>query len=112
MDAALSSNYVDAANATDQAIPVLICAQNRGTEPLPQIRITTVVDGVSEVFRFGPVSVGETVYGSVSLSVSALQQGTVDIASTVTVPAHTDANPANNGKTTVVILKQSEQPAP
>jgi hypothetical protein len=94
-DLAIADYYVDNAHATSAGIPVVISAENRGTEPLFNILMQANVGGVSSKQMIGSLGVGQT--GSytvlvpsgretqVTASAESLVTGTVAVPETRTV---------------------------
>jgi hypothetical protein len=111
VDAALSGHYLDNDARSDSAIPVLVSAQNRGTEPLPVLEIVTDVNGKNTVYSFTDVAVGETVSVTLPLDPAFLTAGRgLTLDTRVRIPGSAgDAIPANDHRTSVIRLEPAQE---
>ena len=104
-DASAAGHFLDVENATENDVPLLVSAQNTGTETLPTMTLTAVVDGVSQSFTFVDVKPGEVVSSILSISVSQIEtNGKVKISTTVSTP--NDNRPGNETKTSIISISE------
>ena len=104
-DASAAGHFLDVENATETDVPLVVSAQNTGTETLPTMTLTAVVDGVSQSFTFVDVKPGEVVSSILSISVSQIEtNGKVKISTTVSTP--NDNRPGNETKTSIISISE------
>ncbi|MBO4527277.1 MAG: S8 family serine peptidase [Victivallales bacterium] len=102
-DASAAGHFLDVENATETAVPLVVSAQNTGTETLATMTLTAVVDGVEQSFTFVDVKPGEVVSSILSISVSQIEaNGRVKIATTVSTP--NDNRPGNETKNSIISI--------
>ncbi len=105
IDASAAGHFLDVENATETAVPLIVSAQNTGTETLATMTLTANVDGVSQSFTFVDVKPGEVVSSILSISVSQIEtNGRVKISTTVSTP--NDNRPGNETKTSTVSISE------
>ena len=105
IDAAATGHFLDAANATETSVPLIVSAQNTGTETLATMTLTAVVDGVEQSFTFVDVKPGEVVSSILPISVSQIEtNGKVKITTTVSTP--NDNRLGNETKTSTVSISE------
>ncbi|MBR6060223.1 MAG: S8 family serine peptidase [Victivallales bacterium] len=105
IDAAAAGHFLDTANATETSVPLIVSAQNTGTEQLATMTLTVVVNGAEQSFTFVDVKPGETVSSIIPVSVEQIENnGTVRISSFVSTP--NDNRPGNETKTSVVSISE------
>ena len=104
-DASAAGHFLDVENATETDVPLVVSAQNTGTETLATMTLTAVVDGVSQSFTFVDVKPGEVVSSILSISVSQIEtNGKVKISTTVSTP--NDNRPGNETKTSIISISE------
>ncbi|MBR4415247.1 MAG: S8 family serine peptidase [Victivallales bacterium] len=104
-DASAAGHFLDVENATETDVPLVVSAQNTGTETLPTMTLTAVVDGVSQSFTFVDVKPGEVVSSILSISVSQIEtNGKVKISTTVSTP--NDNRLGNETKTSIISISE------
>lgn len=106
VDAALSSHFLDNEARTETGIPLLVSAQNRGTEALESLEIITTMNGESTAHAFTDVAVGETVFVTLPVPLADLTTGKdFELDSRVRIPGlSADAVPENDQRTSVISL--------
>ncbi|MBP5671973.1 MAG: S8 family serine peptidase, partial [Victivallales bacterium] len=105
IDAAAAGHFIDTANATETSVPLVVSAQNTGTEQLATMTLTVAVNGVEQSFTFVDVKPGETVSSVIPLSVSQIEaNGNVRVSSIVSTP--NDNRPGNETKTSVISISE------
>ena len=105
IDAAATGHFLDTANATETSVPLVVSAQNTGTETLATMTLTADVDGVSQSFTFVDVKPGEVVSSILPISVSQIEtNGKVKITTTVSTP--NDNRLGNETKTSTVSISE------
>ena len=104
-DASATGHYVDNANSTETTVPVIVSAQNTGTETLATMTLIADVEGVTQSFTFVDVKPGEVVSSILSISVSQIEtNGKVKISTTVSTP--NDNRPGNETKTSIISISE------
>ena len=105
IDAAAAGHFLDVANATETSVPLIVSAQNTGTETLATMTLTAVVDGTPQSFTFVEVKPGEVVSSILPISVSQIEaNGRVKVATTVSTP--NDNRPGNETKTSIISVSE------
>jgi hypothetical protein len=106
IDAAISSHYIDAQTQTDTVIPLLVSAQNRGTENIPNLEVVVSSNGKTTVHTFTNVLVGETVSVELPISTTELQdQQAIDLETFIRIPGlSVDAVPENDARSSRIHL--------
>ena len=105
IDAAAAGHFLDVENATETSVPLVVSAQNTGTEKLAKMTLTAVVDGVEQSFTFVDVKPGETVSSVIPISVSQIEaNGIVRVSSTVSTP--NDNRLGNETKNSVISISE------
>ena len=104
-DAAAAGHFLDTANATETAVPLIVSAQNTGTETLATMTLTADVDGVSQSFTFVDVKPGEVVSSILSISIEQIETNSkVKVVTTVSTP--NDNHTGNETKTSVISISE------
>ena len=86
---------------------VIAYAQNRGTEPIPELELLIDVGGRRESVVFTDVPVGKTVSRTIVLDTATLDADGVDITCSALVRGATDGLLANNvGRTVIVAVAE------
>jgi hypothetical protein len=99
IDLAMVGHSVTVSESTpDDAVDIVVAAQNRGTEKLDSVELEVLVNDEPKVFRFTDVDVGETVSEAVTVFDAMLDEGSVTIHSTVSPVADTDRDTRNNSR--------------
>ena len=112
-DIALSSHYFDPADSEEETVPILISAENRGTESLDTIILDTTIGNQNETLQFTNVEVGETVTGTFYIQKEKiLDSEKFQIDSSVSILDQEDSDHENNSKSSILIVKEpvSEEP--
>ena len=105
IDAAAAGHFLDTANATETAVPLVVSAQNTGTETLATMTLTAVVDGTPQSFTFVDVKPGEVVSSILPISIEQIEANSkVKVATTVSTP--NDNRPGNETKTSVISISE------
>ena len=105
IDAAAAGHFIDNANATETTVPLIVSAQNTGTETLATMTLTAVVDGTPQSLTFVDVKPGEVVSSIISLNVEQIEtKGEVKVSTTVSTP--NDNRPGNETKTSVISVSE------
>ena len=105
IDAAAAGHFLDTANATETTVPLVVSAQNTGTETLATMTLTAVVDGTPQSFTFVDVKPGEVVSSILPISVEQIEaNGKVKVATTVSTP--NDNRLGNETKTSVISISE------
>jgi len=106
-DAAAAGHAALYADATAGFLPIQISAQNRGTEPLPQLLLTVVLAGRETVFTFTDVQPGQVVSDVVSVDLEVIQGGqALILESIVSTPGVEDSKPGNETRRTVIAMPE------
>ena len=105
IDAAAAGHFIDNDNATETTVPLIVSAQNTGTETLATMTLTAVVDGTPQSFTFVDVKPGEVVSSIISLNVEQIEaKGEVKVSTSVSTP--NDNRPGNETKTSVISVSE------
>ena len=105
IDAAAAGHFLDTANATETTVPLIVSAQNTGTETLATMTLTAVVDGTPQSFTFVDVKPGEVVSSILPISIEQIEANSkVKVATTVSTP--NDNRPGNETKTSVISISE------
>ncbi|MBO7090554.1 MAG: S8 family serine peptidase [Victivallales bacterium] len=105
IDAAAAGHFLDTANATETTVPLVVSAQNTGTETLATMTLTAVVDGTSQSFTFVDVKPGEVVSSILSISIEQIEANSkVRVVTTVSTP--NDNRTGNETKTSVISISE------
>ena len=105
IDAAAAGHFLDTANATETTVPLVVSAQNTGTETLATMTLTAVVDGTPQSFTFVDVKPGEVVSSILPISVEQIEANSkVKVATTVSTP--NDNRTGNETKTSVISISE------
>ena len=105
IDAAAAGHFLDTANATETTVPLVVSAQNTGTEKLATMKLTAVVDGTPQSFTFIDVKPGEVVSSILPLNIGQIEaNGRVRVSTTVSTP--NDNRPGNETKTSVISISE------
>ena len=105
IDAAAAGHFLDTANATETTVPLVVSAQNTGTETLATMTLTAVVDGTSQSFTFVDVKPGEVVSSILPISIEQIEANSkVKVATTVSTP--NDNRLGNETKTSVISISE------
>ena len=105
IDAAAAGHFLDTANATETTVPLVVSAQNTGTETLATMTLTAVVDGTSQSFTFVDVKPGEVVSSILPISIEQIEANSkVKVATTVSTP--NDNRTGNETKTSVISISE------
>ena len=105
IDAAAAGHFLDTANATSTDVPLVVSAQNTGTETLATMTLTAVVNGTSQSFTFVDVKPGEVVSSILPISVEQIEaNGKVKVATTVSTP--NDNRLGNETKTSIISISE------
>ena len=104
IDAAFAGYFLDNDNATkNKSVPLVVSAQNTGTEQLATMTLTVVVDDTEQSFTFVNVKPGETVSSILPISISQLEaNGSVRVSSIVSTPD--DIRPDNDKKNITISI--------
>ena len=106
-DAAAAGHAALYADATAGFLPIQISAQNRGTEPLPQLLLTVVLAGRETVFTFTDVQPGQVVSDVVSVDLEVIQGGqALILESIVSTPGVEDSKPGNETRRSVIAMPE------
>jgi subtilisin family serine protease len=109
-DIALASHYLEQSDVSDKDIFYIVSAQNRGTEPLSAVALTTEIDGHRKSFEFNQIGVGETVSEQLLLDQEMLRNaGSIEVNSSVRISGLEDSNPKNNEKSSIIIFASPEE---
>ena len=101
-DVALASHSIFP--ESNNKLEVIVSAQNRGTEILQNIRLSSVIDGVEVQTNFKNIGVGETVSERYSVDQDKLlKTGQVEIKSSVSINGRDDSKIINNSRSSVII---------
>jgi len=102
-DASVGGPYVPPQTGDDEALEIVVYAQNRGTENLDRIDLKVEIGGVSKVWNLYDVGVGRTMSRKLRVSRTQINEsGIIDILSSVVIGSAKDANPGNNVSRTVI----------
>ena len=102
-DVALASHHISP--ESDLTLELVVSAQNRGTEILRNIRLTSVIDGVVKHTHFKNVGVGETVSQRYHVDRDKLiETGQVQIKSSVSIDGRNDSKIINNSRSSLLII--------
>ena len=105
IDAAAAGHFLDTANATETTVPLVVSAQNTGTETLATMTLTAVVDGTPQSFTFVDVKPGEVVSSILPISIEQIEANSkVKVATTVSTP--NDNRLGNETKTSVISISE------
>ena len=105
IDAAAAGHFLDTANATETTVPLVVSAQNTGTETLATMTLTAVVDGTPQSFTFVDVKPGEVVSSILPISIEQIEANSkVKVATTVSTP--NDNRTGNETKTSVISISE------
>ena len=105
IDAAAAGHFLDTANATETTVPLIVSAQNTGTETLATMTLTAVVDGTPQSFTFVDVKPGEVVSSILPISIEQIEANSkVKVATTVSTP--NDNRTGNETKTSVISISE------
>ena len=108
-DIALASHYIEITNSGEPDL--VISVQNRGTEPLKKVRLTSDIEGAEEIVEFENVKPGETVSENYPMDQEAIiNSGEISIKSSVSISEQDDSKPENDRKSSVIFYnKPSEE---
>jgi subtilisin family serine protease len=110
VDLALVSHTVTITETTpEDAVDIVIAAQNRGTSVLESVELEVLVNNEAKIFHFKDVGVGETITDSVTVFDAMLEEGNVTLHSTVNPVGAEDRNTRNNSKESVLQSNDDEQ---
>ena len=101
-DVALASHSI--LPESNNKFELIVSAQNRGTEMLQNIQLSSVIDGVEVHTQFKNVDVGETVSERYPVDRDKLlKTGQVQIKSSVSIDGRKDSKAINNNRTSAII---------
>ncbi len=104
IDAAAAGHYIDAENASQTLVPIIVSAQNTGTELLESMILeTTLLDNTTSTV-FKNVHPGEIVSTTLMLPIAHLENKAVALHSKVVLAD--DQRPENQTKTSVISLEK------
>ena len=107
-DLAIADHYLVPAES-EATISLVVSVQNRGTEPLPDVKLQVAIGDKVQELDLGPVDVCETVGYPFKLDRADIRKtGTVEISSRASAAGIRDINPLNNAKRTRVRLVSGE----
>jgi subtilisin family serine protease len=103
-DVALENPYIHPPAPEDEAVRVVMFAQNRGTEYLDSVELEVEIDQELYKRTFYNVAVGDTMSHEFLLGKEKISQsGNVRIRSSVTIEGDKDTDPGNNSGAWVVV---------
>ena len=103
VDMAIGSQYNGEVQGESERVPLIVTAQNRGTQNLRSVVLRTQVGDVTYSETFHDVAVGETISATIDLPRDELiQNGKTQWTSTVDVTNGKDTNTTNNTKSSVI----------
>ncbi|MGF1484984.1 MAG: S8 family serine peptidase [Opitutales bacterium] len=104
-DAAVADIFVDPSESTDTTAALTVTVQNRGTEPLEELTLVTVVDGTEVPFRIELLEPGQTDFRIIDIDRTRLTEGDGINVEAAAVPAdRRDDRRANNLRQTQLRL--------
>ena len=101
-DISLASHYIE--QTIQGELELTVSAQNRGTEPLSKIQLTSAIGGVVERIQFENVAVGETVSTTHKLDEDELAKAKeLEVNSSVSITGIEDIKRDNNRKSSLIM---------
>ena len=106
---AMAGHFVDTSENNDENLPIIVSAQNRGTEPLSKVFLNSTFGAHNEILVFNNVEVGETVSGKFLLPKDMiLKNEQLTISSSVSIAGNGETTLDNNEKTSILLISEPQ----